>query len=86
MNLHFPRTLSVGRYVLTPSSRPTSCGQYAASVSIRSGQGTSTHDTVMRFKPLFLTSAAAWAYALAQGLEHLHPGAATPAPLSISSL
>nr|WP_217283567.1 hypothetical protein [Aquabacterium terrae] len=41
--------------------------RYAASVSIRSGQGSATHDRVLRFTPLFDDHRAAIRYALDQG-------------------
>ena len=62
----------MGRFVLSPSSRPTDCGRFAASLSIRSGHGSETHDRVFRFVPLFPTSEAASQYALDQGLGYLH--------------
>jgi hypothetical protein len=61
----------VGRFVLSPVARQTDCGQYAASLSIRSGQGSGTHDRVFRFIPLFSTPQAAAQYALAQGMGYL---------------
>jgi hypothetical protein len=51
--------------------RQTDSGQYAASLSIRSGRGTGTHDRVFRFTPLFPSSRAAARYALAQGMDFL---------------
>lgn len=61
----------VGRYVLSTITRRTDCGQYAASLSIRSGAGSASHDRVFRFTPLFRTADAADGYALAQGREYL---------------
>ncbi len=43
-------------------------GLFAASVSIRSGRGSATHDRVLRFAPLFHSRDAAARYATAQGL------------------
>jgi hypothetical protein len=43
-------------------------GRYAASVSIRTGHGSTTHDRFMRFVPLFDTAHAAIRYATDQGL------------------
>lgn len=68
MNSH-PNT--VGRYVLSPVTRRTECGRYAASLSIRSGTGSATHDRVFRFRPLFRSARAATRYALAQGREYI---------------
>lgn len=54
-------SLPVGKFLVTPlQSSPTSCGQYAAAVSIRRGQ----HDRVVRFTPLFRTLDRAMRYAL----------------------
>ncbi|HET8870530.1 MAG TPA: hypothetical protein VFM48_08795 [Aquabacterium sp.] len=64
-------TQTVGRFVLSPITRQTESGHYAASLSIRSGNGSSTHDRVFRFIPLFPTSQAAAHYALKQGLSYL---------------
>lgn len=61
----------MGRFELSPMSRRTECGHYAASLSIRSGRGSGTHDRVYRFTPLFRSAGAAARYALAQGQEML---------------
>lgn len=52
-------------------TRRTPSGEYAASLSIRSGQGKTSHDRVFRFIPLFPTDQAAAHYALHQGLSYL---------------
>lgn len=54
-------------------------GEYIASISLRSGTGSATHDRVFRLAPLFATSRDALDYAasegrqfaLEQGAEHL---------------
>lgn len=56
-------THEVGRYLVTPMTKLTDTGQYAASVSIRRGM----HDRVFRLIPRFDTAARAAVYALAQG-------------------
>lgn len=61
----------IGRFVLSPITRQTDSGQYMASLSIRSGQGSTTHDRVFRFIPLFPTDQAAARYALSQGMNYL---------------
>lgn len=68
-SLHHART--VGRFVLSPITRQTDSGQFEASLSIRSGQGSASHDRVFRFIPLFTTAQAAALYALDQGLSFL---------------
>jgi hypothetical protein len=67
---HAART--VGRYRLSPLTRSTDCGRVCASLSIRSGQGTSTHDRVFRFTPLFPSHQDAAHYAMEQGLIYLN--------------
>ena len=62
------RIFTAGRFILSPGVKQTDCGQYAASVSIRSGRGSAAHDRVFRFIPLFPTAQAAEQYALAQGM------------------
>jgi hypothetical protein len=64
-------TQQVGRFVLSPITRQTDSGEYAASLSIRSGQGSASHDRVFRFIPLFSDDQAAARYALDQGLSYL---------------
>lgn len=61
----------MGRFELSPMTRRTECGHYAASLSIRSGNGRATHDRVYRFTPLFRSARAAVRYALSQGQEML---------------
>jgi hypothetical protein len=52
-------------------TRPSTGGLHAASVSIRSGRGSATHDRVLRLLPVFATSAEASRYAAAEGLAWL---------------
>jgi hypothetical protein len=61
-------SLRVGKYLVSPLTRPIGCGRHAASVSIRSGRGSATHDRVLRLVPTFDSSAEAARYATAQGL------------------
>lgn len=68
-------TRQVGRFLLSPLARQTDGGQYTASLSIRSGHGSATHDRVFRFAPLFSTPQAAARFALAQGLSYLRQSA-----------
>lgn len=67
----FAPSRAVGRFVLSPFCTPTASGQYAASLSIRSGHGRAAHDRVFRFTPVFATARAATRYAMAQGLDFL---------------
>ena len=61
-------SFQVGKYLVSPLTRSTHCGRYAASVSIRSGRGSATSDRVLRFHPVFDSRDAAERYATAQGL------------------
>ena len=70
---HHART--VGKFLLSPSTQQNTDGQFAASLSIRSGRGSGTHDRVYRFVPVFPTAQAALQYALDQGMGYLRrPG------------
>lgn len=64
--IHAP--LQIGKYLVSPLTRLTDGGRFAASVSIRSGSGTMTHDRVMRFVPVFDTSDQATRFATVQAL------------------
>ena len=66
-----PLARTVGRFVLSPITRQTDSGEFAASLSIRSGRGATSHDRVFRFIPLFATAQAAANYAIDQGLSYL---------------
>jgi hypothetical protein len=74
--IHTP--LQVGKYLVSPLTRLDDRGRHAASVSIRTGRGSATHDRVLRFFPAFDSSDQAARYALAQGLAWL---GAAPAPV-----
>ena len=65
------KSISVGKYLVSPLTRLTDTGDYAASVSIRSGHGQGTHDRVYRFTPRFATHEGASRYALEQGIGWL---------------
>lgn len=58
---------SVGKFLFSPLFTRTDAGQYAASLSIRSGRGSGTHDRVFRFLPSFTTREGALHYAAEQG-------------------
>jgi hypothetical protein len=59
---------SVGKYLVSPLSKRLADGRFSASVSIRSGHGSGTHDRVLRFTPRFTSQAAALSYASSRGL------------------
>lgn len=60
--------IAVGKYLVSPLAKLQAEGQYAASVSIRSGRGSGTHDLVLRFTRIFDTAAAAVQYATEHAL------------------
>lgn len=64
--------IEVGKYLVSPLAKPQGAGQYAASVSIRSGRGSGTHDRVMRFSALFDSAAAALHYATEHAMRWIH--------------
>lgn len=64
----FPNQMAVGKYLVSPLAKPQGEGRYVASVSIRSGKGSATHDRVMRFSTLFDTAASALHYATEHAL------------------
>ncbi|MES2978380.1 MAG: hypothetical protein V4731_08160 [Pseudomonadota bacterium] len=55
--------IEVGKYLVSPASCEREDGAFSASVSIRSGKGSATHDRVMRFSNLFDSGAAAVGFA-----------------------
>jgi hypothetical protein len=70
--------LQVGKYLVTPLTRPNDDGRFCAAVSIRSGTGSMTHDRVLRFVPVFDTSDQASSFATDQALAWLGRPASTP--------
>jgi hypothetical protein len=73
--------ITVGRYLVSPLPKQLECGQWASSVSIRSGTGSHTHDRVLRLNRLFRDQLAAAEHGLAEGLQwigHRQAGAANP--------
>lgn len=63
-----PSQLAVGKYLVSPLAKSQGEGRYVASVSIRSGKGSATHDRVMRFSGLFDNAASALQYATEHAL------------------
>ncbi|WP_119156407.1 hypothetical protein [Caldimonas tepidiphila] len=64
-------SIQIGKYLVSPLTRLAGSGRYAASVSIRSGRGSGTHDRVLRLVPEFDSPDEALRYATAQGLDWL---------------
>jgi len=63
-----PTQIAVGKYLVSPLAKLQGEGRYAASVSIRSGKGSATHDRVMRFSGLFDSATQALQYATEHAL------------------
>jgi hypothetical protein len=80
--IHAP--LQIGKYLVSPLTRATDSGRFAASVSIRSGTGSMTHDRVMRFVPVFDTSDQATRFATAQALAWIDQRHCPPEPSTTS--
>lgn len=68
MNNNIYKNVEVGKYLVSPLSKLADNGHYLASVSIRSGRGSATHDRVLRFVQPFGSPGEAEAYATRQGL------------------
>jgi hypothetical protein len=71
MTITQEKTFAVGKYLVSPLVTRTDAGRYAASVSIRSGQGSATHHRVLRFVPRFDTRDGARRYAVDHGIAWL---------------
>ena len=71
MTIHHDN-IAVGKYLVSPLAKPQDAGGYAASVSIRSGRGSATHDRVLRFSGLFDSAASALQYATEHALGWIH--------------
>ena len=76
--IHTP--LQVGKYLVSPLTRATEGGRYAAAVSIRSGRGSATHDRVLRFSPRFEGPDQAARDAMRQALAWIGRAAAPATP------
>lgn len=68
--------LEVGKYLVSPTAKAQGEGRFAASVSIRSGHGSATHDRVLRFSRIFDSAAAAVHYATEYALAWIRNSAA----------
>lgn len=72
--------IEVGKYLVSPVAKANTCGGFAASVSIRSGRGSETHDRVLRFTGLFDTAALALQYATEHALNWIKESSLPSAP------
>ena len=71
MTTNRENTFSVGKYLVSPLTHLSDGGNYTASVSIRSGRGSSTYDRVFRFSAPFTNRESARRYAVEQGMHWL---------------
>jgi len=69
--------IEVGKYLVSPLTMQLEKGCFRASVSIRSGRGSNTHDRVLRFSKLFDNAASALSYATDEGLSWIRERGAT---------
>ena len=82
---HSHSNITVGKYLVSPLTRQLDDGRFAASVSIRSGAGSHTHDRVLRLAPVFADHSAAAHYATSEGLQwirHRHAPSASAASMA----
>jgi hypothetical protein len=62
---------TAGKYLITPLARNAQSGTYTASLSVRRGKGTQTHDRIYTFLPEFASRDHALTYAAVQGRNWL---------------
>ena len=70
--------ITVGKYLISPLPKQLDNGWWAASVSIRSGAGSGTHDRVLRLTRLFQGKLAAAEYAIDHHRPRLSHDHSTP--------
>lgn len=63
----FSLPFTVGKFLITPLTRIDASGRHSASLSIRRGSGTQTHDKIYTFTPRFQSEESALLYAATQG-------------------
>lgn len=66
--MNHQNSIDVGKYRVSPLAKQLDEGRFSASVSIRSGQGSATHDRISRFSTLFDNAPAALRYATEQAM------------------
>ena len=65
------KSLQVGKYLISPLIRRNHDGRYLASVSIRSGRSSMTHDRLMRFDNCFNSARDAERFAKTQAISYI---------------
>ena len=76
MTTKIEKTITAGKYLVSPLAKLTADGKFRASVSIKNGRNSGTHDRIFRFTPDFATHDVAIQYALAEGENWLQQHAA----------
>ncbi|RKR26239.1 hypothetical protein C8C93_1475 [Acidovorax sp. 93] len=59
--------ISMGKYVVSPTTHPTDCGRFRASFSVHRSQGNGSYCRVFRFDKAFASREAARLFAVTQG-------------------
>ena len=67
MNQISKTAISMGKYVVSPSTHPTDCGRFRASFSVYRSQGNGSYCRVFRFDKAFASREAARLFAVTQG-------------------
>jgi len=63
----FPSAISMGQFVVSPTTHPTECGRFRASISVQRSQGNGSYCRVFRFDKTFASRDAARLFAVSQG-------------------
>ena len=71
MTTHTNSAFTAGKFLITPMTRSCQNGRYIASLSVRRGQKSQTHDKVYSFHPEFDSADSALTYAAVQGRQWL---------------
>lgn len=71
MTTHTNSAFTAGKFLITPMTRSCQNGHYIASLSVRRGQKSQTHDKVYSFHPEFDSADSALTYAAVQGRQWL---------------
>ena len=71
MTTHTNSAFTAGKFLITPMTRSCQSGRYIASLSVRRGQKSQTHDKVYSFHPEFDSADSALTYAAVQGRQWL---------------
>lgn len=67
MTTHTNTAFTAGKFLITPMTRTCQNGRFIASLSVRRGQKSQTHDKVYSFHPEFDSADCALTYAVEQG-------------------